>query len=240
MRAFGSRVREGRGRPAAGASSGRPPPSRAFTLVELLVVIAIVAALASLLLPALHRAKSGARGIQCLGRVRQIGLGIAMYAEDHDDALPRSQHSAFAHGQAPWGKAVAPYLGSTAASWTNLLAEVYRCPSDRRRTPWSYGANVYFELGPDDDYEGKPETWNRLGQIPRPAATVRTSENDTGADHVMAHFWVAASDAVEVPRTRHSGRANFGFADGHSGARRPEDTFDPGRAIDAWHPAKAR
>ena len=210
-----------------------------FTLIELLVVIAIVATLASLLLPSLGRAKSSARSIQCLGQLRQIGLAVRMYSDDHEDEFPRSQHSAFANGQFPWGRAIAVNLGSSSSAWTNLLRDVYRCPADRRSMPWSYGLNVYFELGPEDDYLGKPETWRRVGQIPHPATTVALSENQTAADHLMAHFWVGLVDAVDVPERRHAARSNYAFVDGHAEARRLEETFDPERLHDAWNPGLA-
>ena len=74
---------------------------RQFTLVELLTVIGIVCILAAMLLPAVMKARGKARGVSCTNNLRQVGLGTAMYANDHGDMFHASK----------WGKAegVAPH-----------------------------------------------------------------------------------------------------------------------------------
>jgi len=60
----------------------------AFTLIELLVVIAIIGILASLILPSLSRAKQRANVTVCINNLRQIGIGLALYAGEHDERYP--------------------------------------------------------------------------------------------------------------------------------------------------------
>jgi prepilin-type N-terminal cleavage/methylation domain-containing protein/prepilin-type processing-associated H-X9-DG protein len=65
-----------------------PKLNKGFTLIELLVVIAIIGILAGILLPVLSRARESARKTQCMSNVKQIGMGLIMYANENSETFP--------------------------------------------------------------------------------------------------------------------------------------------------------
>ena len=71
-------------------SSWRSRRVRAFTLVEMLIVVAIVGVLAAMLLPALGRSKAQAKLMSCRNRLRNVGIGLRLYADEREDAFPVS------------------------------------------------------------------------------------------------------------------------------------------------------
>jgi prepilin-type N-terminal cleavage/methylation domain-containing protein/prepilin-type processing-associated H-X9-DG protein len=184
--------------------------NRAFTLIELLVVIAIIGILASLLLPAVVRAKQAAHKIRCVSQLRQLAFALQMYADEHDGEYPARRMSPNS-----WVYTMKPYYLDSSE---NLL----RCPSDRFFNNRSYlinGWNDYFEavLSPADYLQFQNWSWTRgmsESAIPDPSETITFGQKAKDSQHVHMDFHQGlGNDLEELNHKSHGRGSNFAFAD---------------------------
>lgn len=196
--------------------------ARGFTLIELLVVIAIVGVLVTLLLPAVQAARAAARRTQCANNLRQVGLAVVRYCDDHRGNFPKTTHDNDI--PACWIYTLARYLESVDA--------IRICPSDQKAEERlaarmsSYAMNAYVTNG---SLPGSYLNRNKLPSTTRTLVAVELTDRENRPvsefdDHVESYRWFTTSnissgkvlDAVrgEVSLDRHQGCAHYLFADG--------------------------
>jgi len=237
-----------------------------FTLIELLVVIAIIALLIGILLPALGKARTRARGLLAMSKLRDIGMASTFYSDTNKGRIQNTSHSAgfdWSTNGFPWNYALYEYFSGDAfdplnppdeRAWLGVVNENYRSPLDRRVQEEgdravttipinSFGQSVYFELAwheIDPARSGntaKPFVFQRMVYRPAETVSLATGATNHAPDHHMAHFW-KNNTAVNnsVAFGRFEPGEGYVFVDGHAEVKRYEDTFNPDRKKDLWDP----
>jgi len=196
-----------------------------FSLIELLVVIAIIAILAALLLPTLTRAKQRAQQVQCTSNLHQLGLSLHAYLEDYH-VFPK---------WSDWYEQLEREGLGRLHSPTNFFEKsVWRCPAAQWKSfvgegNMSYGYNAYGVLKVGNVTNalgllvaGKPA---RESDVASPSDMMAIGEN------FDASIFFMRTPSAELLRygntlSRHQGKANVLFCDGHVESLKLQFLFD--------------
>ena len=171
-----------------------------FSLIELLVVISIIAILASLLLPALNRAREKAHNIQCVSNMKNIGMAWLMYANDTAYCMPLMVQKDFT-----WVHEVAARLSRKKDQNGEYMIP---CPSWKLYPGNSYGLNTFFSGEWNTE-----KTCMKITRIRYPSKAQILMENNTDP----RYNWPSNVAYLVWISFRHNLRSNVFYFDGHAG-----------------------
>jgi prepilin-type processing-associated H-X9-DG protein/prepilin-type N-terminal cleavage/methylation domain-containing protein len=204
--------------------------SNAFSLVELLVVIAIIALLAALLLPVLLQAKQKADQIRCVGNLHQLGIGVQSFVANNH-AYPSCVAGTNSENSGLWTSQLERGGFDISKPKTNFLHEgVWFCPSARSGVGWtngmipcSYGYNAFGVLSVGNQtntlgLHGQFVSSSQLfapvpeAQVAFPSEMMAIGDSFSGGAFFMRQPFLLN---VGFVLSRHQGRVNVAFCDGH-------------------------